>query len=432
MRAASLGPRSSGIQTPLLQHLRLVRKSLDDGHGGPSRSPNGEARALRLRLERGSGRFGDGGPRDAAGARWIPGAPRSRMRRVPARRGGHGRGARRRLRSRSFARSRRAVVRADPGRSGRRGGQGRTAGRRRRHPRLGAALPEGPGRRRHDRGGLLSRRQQGQAVDRARHLDRRRRPRRARAGVRGRRRHRKLQARWAGEIRPRLRQPQGAQPRARLLLDHRLRPDRTLRPPGRLRFRAPGLLRLHVDHGRTRRPARRRAAEGGRGDRRPHDGTLQRHRHPRRPQPPRQDGRRPAHRHGAGRQRHRAHGQHEHELPRQRRFARTLRQRASEPAALRGVRHRRRSHHPRHRQRRPVPPLGRAGGRAGPGRRRAFRDQPGAHPQPRGADRNRRRPDEDAAARVVGGEPRATLHPLRRGQRLRAGLRRSPRPGPGA
>ena len=48
-----------------------------------------------------------------------------------------------------------------------------------------------------------------------------------------------------------------------LLLDHRIRPARAVRPPRRLRLSDPGHGRLHVDHRRTRRPGRRRTAKIG-------------------------------------------------------------------------------------------------------------------------------------------------------------------------
>ena len=53
------------------------------------------------------------------------------------------------------------------------------------------------------------------------------------------------------------------QSRPDLLLDHRLRPGRALCAARRLRLRHPGHVRLHVDHRRARRPAGRRPAEGG-------------------------------------------------------------------------------------------------------------------------------------------------------------------------
>jgi hypothetical protein len=57
---------------------------------------------------------------------------------------------------------------------------------------------------------------------------------RARADFHRRCGARELQGRRPEEIRPRLRQPESRQSEARLLLDHRLRPDRPLRPARRL------------------------------------------------------------------------------------------------------------------------------------------------------------------------------------------------------
>ena len=64
---------------------------------------------------------------------------------------------------------------------------------------------------------------------------------------------------------------QAREARPRLLLDHRLRPDRAVRAARRLRLHHPGHGRPHEHHRRARRPAGRRAAEGRRRDRRPDD-----------------------------------------------------------------------------------------------------------------------------------------------------------------
>ena len=78
---------------------------------------------------------------------------------------------------------------------------------------------------------------------------------------------RELQGRRPGEIRPRLREPEGGQSAPRLLLDHRLRPERALCAARRLRLHDPG----HGRHHGPDRRAGRRAAE----DRR----RLRRHLH---------------------------------------------------------------------------------------------------------------------------------------------------------
>ena len=83
---------------------------------------------------------------------------------------------------------------------------------------------------------------------------------RARAGRHLRRRDRELQARRPERLRPRLRKPVGQQSAAGLLLDHRLRPDRSLRSAARLRLPDPGHGRAHEHHG----PAGRRARRPGR------------------------------------------------------------------------------------------------------------------------------------------------------------------------
>ena len=67
---------------------------------------------------------------------------------------------------------------------------------------------------------------------------------------------------------------QRAQSAPRLLLGHRLRPDRALRRARRLRFPHPGHVRLHGRH----RRAGRRAAEGRRRGLRPLHRALRRHR----------------------------------------------------------------------------------------------------------------------------------------------------------
>ena len=73
-------------------------------------------------------------------------------------------------------------------------------------------------------------------------------------------------------LRARLREPRRRSIRkTHLLLDHRLRPDRAEARRSRLRLHDPGHGRPDERHRRARRHAGRRAAEGRRADRRPHD-----------------------------------------------------------------------------------------------------------------------------------------------------------------
>ena len=81
-----------------------------------------------------------------------------------------------------------------------------------------------------------------------------------------------------------------AQPAPRLLLDHRLRPGRTLCAARRLRLHHPGHVRHDVDH----RRGRRRAAEGRRRGLRHLHRPLFGHRHPGGAAPRRGDRRGPA------------------------------------------------------------------------------------------------------------------------------------------
>ena len=73
-----------------------------------------------------------------------------------------------------------------------------------------------------------------------------------------RRRDRELQRRHDGAPGPRLRGPPAGEPRARLRLDHRVRPERALRRAAGLRHAGPGDQRLH-EHHRLPRAARPRA-----------------------------------------------------------------------------------------------------------------------------------------------------------------------------
>ena len=183
-------------------------------------------------------------------------------------------------RTRPFPRARRTVVHAEPRRPRRRSHQGGKARQRRRHPRLGPALPEGLGRKRHRRVGLLPLLQPRQEIAGAGHRPSRRPAHRARTRRTVRCAGGKLQGRRPGEIRPRLGQPARGQPAPHLLLDHRLRPGRPLRRARRLRLHRAGHGRPDERHRRARRRARRRAAEGRRGGGR----YVHRHvRHGRRP-----------------------------------------------------------------------------------------------------------------------------------------------------
>ena len=76
-----------------------------------------------------------------------------------------------------------------------------------------------------------------------------------------RRLDRKLSRRHAPALRTRLRRSQEDQAGPRVLLDHRLRPGRSLQGSRRLRLRAAGDERDHEHHRRTRRPAGRRSTE---------------------------------------------------------------------------------------------------------------------------------------------------------------------------
>ena len=81
-----------------------------------------------------------------------------------------------------------------------------------------------------------------------------------------------------------------AQPAARLLLDHRLRPDRAVPRPARLRLPDPGDGRADERHRRAGRRPGRRTAEGRRRGRRPHDRHVRRDRGARGAGAPRRTG----------------------------------------------------------------------------------------------------------------------------------------------
>ena len=98
------------------------------------------------------------------------------------------------------------------------------------------------------------------------------------------------------QVRARLPRPRRAQSAPHLLFDYRLRPVGALRAPHRLRPDRAGHGRDHEHHRRARRPAGRRAAEGGRRCRRPDDRHVRGDRHPRRAREPRADRARPAYR----------------------------------------------------------------------------------------------------------------------------------------
>ncbi len=319
------------------------------------------------------------------------------------------------------------MVRAESRRFRRRCHQGGTPRRRRRHPRLGPALAQGHGRQRHRRGRLLPGRQPQQALHHARHQYARGPGHRAPAGRPQRRGARELQSRPVEEIRARLRGAQGRQAGPGLLLHHRLRPDRPLRRARRLRLHRAGHGRLHEPHGRARRPARRRPAEGRRGHLGPDDRHVRHRRRAGRAGPPGPHRRGPVHRHGAARRAGRHAGQHEHQLPGQRPGAPALGQRAPEHRAVPDLPDRGRLDHRRRRQRRAVPPLRGRRRPARTGRRPALCHQPAARGQPRraGADPGRHGPAPgqgrvDRAARSRRRALRPDQH-ARRGVRQRAG-----------
>ena len=85
--------------------------------------------------------------------------------------------------------------------------------------------------------------------------------------ARARRCARELQGRRSSGLRPGLLVAERRQSAARLLLDHRVRPDGALRCACRIRFPDPGHGRADVHYGPRRWGARLRTAEGGRGRR---------------------------------------------------------------------------------------------------------------------------------------------------------------------
>ena len=135
-------------------------------------------------------------------------------------------------------------------------------------------------RARHVGGRLLPRRQPQQAFDHGRPDPAGRPGHRAPAGRAVRHRGRELQGRSAGEVRTGLRDAVARRSAPHLLLDHRLRADRSAPRAGRLRLHHPGQRRLHVDHRRTRRPAGRRTAEGRRRGQRSDDRHVRDRRDP--------------------------------------------------------------------------------------------------------------------------------------------------------
>ena len=147
--------------------------------------------------------------------------------------------------------------------------------RRRRHAGLGTSLSQGRRRRRHAR---------SRPIFSAR-IAARSRSRSISPSPKGRRSRASLPLRCdvlienykAGDLHAlwtRIRTSEGAQSRADLLLDHRLRPDRSDAQRRRLRFHHPGHGRPDEHHRRARRPAGRRPAEGRRRGRRHHDGHV--------------------------------------------------------------------------------------------------------------------------------------------------------------
>ncbi len=133
-------------------------------------------------------------------------------------------------------------------------GQGRARGRGRRYARLGTAV-RGRRERRESVGRVLPRRQPGKTLGRGGVRDPGGPSPRAPSRHARRRADRELQGRRPEEIRPRLREPQNRQPAPRLLLRHRLRPDRPLCPAARLRLHGSGHRRRYGHHGSARRTA---------------------------------------------------------------------------------------------------------------------------------------------------------------------------------
>ncbi len=169
------------------------------------------------------------------------------------------------------------------GRPRRRGCQGRAARHRRRYEELGSALRGRCPRRAHDRVGLFPIGEPGEEVGRDRHGRSARPGGDPRDGADIRRADRELQGRSAGEVRSRLRRAGADQPQACLLLDHRLRPNRPLPRPRRLRLHGAGARRSHEHHGGSRPRSGRRADQGRRRGRGHLHGPLRRDRHSRGP-----------------------------------------------------------------------------------------------------------------------------------------------------
>ena len=215
-------------------------------------------------------------------------------------------------------------------------------------------------RRRPSRRRLFPRHQSRQTLDRARFRERGRAAHRSQAGGALRRADREFQGRRARQIRPRLCQPEQGMPAPDLLLGHRLRPDRALCRPRRLRPDGAGHGR---DHGPDRGARWRAPARRGSGRRYLHRHLFGR-RHPRRAARARADRPRLPGGYRAGRQPGRRARQPGAQLPGLRPGPQAHRQRASQHRALPGFSRGRWSHHHRHRQRQPVRQALRGAGRA--------------------------------------------------------------------
>ena len=305
--------------------------------------------------------------------------------------------------------------------------QDRAARRRRRHAGLGPAVPQGRAGERHLRSGVLPRLQPRQALGRGRLHHAGRTTHRARARARRRRAGRELQGRRPREVRARLRVDRGRRAAARLLLDHRLRPRRSLRRSRRLRLHRPGHVRLHERDRRGRRAPRRRTAEGGHRDHRPDDRHVRDRRDPGGARAPRPQRRGPARRllpDGFG---GRDDVGDEPELPRVRPRARPARQRAPEHRALRGLRLRRRPPHPRRRQRLAVREVLRGGGPRGVVGRSALRAQRRPGPASRRPRADGRGGDGDAHAARLARRARGGRRARRPDPHARPGVRGSAR-----
>ena len=166
------------------------------------------------------------------------------------------------------------MVHAAPRRPRRDRHQDRTARDRRRHARLGAALPQGRGGERDQRGRVLPLVQSRQAFGRRRFHAARRAADRAGSRAAVRRLRRKPEGWRPRQVRARLRQPLRVESTARLRVDHGIRSGWSVRRSRRLRLHHPGHVRIHERHRRARRSPGGWTAEGRCRDHRSHDGNV--------------------------------------------------------------------------------------------------------------------------------------------------------------